>query len=256
MLDKKKTVMSIVEVAFSNIATIIAGVIIGFIIPKVLSIEGYGFCKTFTLYVSYAGMFSIGIIDGIVLDYGGHDYSQFERPFFRSIFKWYVLIHFFWAIIICIFTIIALDKNYAFLLYMIAVYMIFANIVGYFQQISQITQRFKEYAYSNLIQSVMKVACGLIMIAIYRITKDSVDYRLYVILTTSGFIAVTCGYMIIYREIIFGNAFKLQSTLHDIIHFSKIGFPLLFANLCAILLLTLDRQFYQLINNIIDYFVY
>ena len=144
-------------------------------------------------------MFSMGIIDGVVLEYGGKDFNSYNKSYFRSIFRWYLLIHIFWILILLIISCILKDSNYRYIILMIAAYMFFANIVGYFQQISQITQRFKEYSLAKAIQSIMKVAGGAIMIALYFFTKDLVDYRIYIGLTTIGFVFVSAGYIYIYR---------------------------------------------------------
>lgn len=257
MIEKKSGILAnIVKVLVSNITTIIAGFIIGFIIPKVISVEGYGFYKTFTLYVTYSGMFSLGIIDGIVLDYGGLDYCEYDKPLFRSYFKWYILIHFFWIAVLGVISIIFQDRDYSFIIIMIAAYMFFANIVGYFQQISQITQRFREYSLAKIIQSTMTVLNGVFMIAIYFVIDDMVDYRIYIVLTTLSFVFVACGYFGIYKDIIFGEYNPLNDTLPNILHLSYIGFPLMFANLCGTLILTLDRQFVNILFSNSEYAIY
>ena len=255
-IEHRKTVNTIAGVTFSNITTIIAGIIIGFIIPKVTEVEGYGFYKTFTLYVSYAGMFSLGIIDGIVLEYGGVDYNDYDKPFFRSIFRWYSLVHLCWVVLLITISFFFRDANYSFIIIMIAIYMYFGNMVGYFQQISQITQRFREFSTAKMIQSGMKVLGGLIMIAVFFLTKNLVDYRLYVVLTTLGLVIVTAGYVIIYKQIVIGEADSLTRTKDDVIKFIKIGFPLLSANLCSTLILTIDRQFVNLLFPNSEYAVY
>lgn len=252
----KNIIKSIAQVLTSNITTILSGIVIGFIIPKVISVEGYGFYKTFTLYVTYTGMFSMGIIDGIVLDYGGCDYESLDCRLFRSIFKWYILIHVIWIVVILATTIFIQDANYSFIVAMIAIYMFFANIVGYFQQISQITQRFKEYSVAKIIQSAMKIIGGVIMIGIYYLTQDYVNYRIYIGLSTLGFIIIAIGYTIIYRELIFGVSFQFFCTGKIVLHLSKIGFPLMFANLCGTFILTLDRQFVNLLFTNSEYAVY
>lgn len=256
MEKQKNAIKSIIEVGLSNIMTIIAGIIIGLIIPKVITVEGYGFYKTFTLYVTYVGLFSLGIIDGIVLDFGGFNYPEFNRPFFRSVFKWYILIHIIWMSIITVIGLLWQDENYSFIAIMLSVYMLLSNIVGYFQQISQITQRFKEYSAAKIIQSVMRVLGGVIMIILYNVSRNNVDYRIYVCLTTAGFLFVTIGYFIIYKDIIFGESLPLKETKKDIWHFLLIGFPLLFANLCSTLILSLDRQFVNVLFSKEEYAIY
>ena len=67
---KTSLLKNIIAVAFSNCTNIIAGVVVGFIIPKILSMDDYGYYKTFTLYTTYIGLFNLGLADGIVLKYG------------------------------------------------------------------------------------------------------------------------------------------------------------------------------------------
>ena len=43
----KDTLKNILKVAFSNIFTVIAGVIVGFALPKMIGITNYGYYKTF-----------------------------------------------------------------------------------------------------------------------------------------------------------------------------------------------------------------
>ena len=62
----KKNFKDILMVTISNFTTILAGVVTGFIIPKILNVEDYGLYKTFTLYSSYIGLLSLGIVYGIV----------------------------------------------------------------------------------------------------------------------------------------------------------------------------------------------
>ena len=256
MSKQKKILKSIIGVLTSNISNILAGIIVGFIIPKVISVEGFGFYKTFTLYLTYIGLFSLGIIDGIALEYGGVDYENYDKKFFRSIFRWYLIIHLFWLVLIILIGLIIQDANYSFIMIMVGIYMLFSNVVGYFQQISQITQRFKEYSVAKMIQSGMKLLGGIIVIAIYYLTKQHVDYRIYISLVTFGFVIVSLGYLCIYKEIVLGDYMSLRETRLSLIQLMKVGFPLIFANLCATLILSIDRQFVNLLFTNEEYAIY
>lgn len=48
----------------------------------------------------------------------------------------------------------------------------------------------------------------------------------------------------------------MRDTLPEIVHLIQIGFPLLFANLCSTLILTLDRQFVNVLFDNATYAVY
>ena len=245
-MKRHGTVKSIIEVTLSNIATILAGIVVGMLLPKIISVEDYGWYKTFTLYTTYIGFFSLGIIDGIVLKHGGDDFEQLNKPLFRSYFKWYALIHLSFSIILIISAVIIGDPDYSFICLMLAVYLVAANFTGYFQQISQITQRFKEYSARKIIYSGLRVINVLMLFALPLINIEP-NYRVFLILFMVGECALTIWYMLTYKDIIRGEALSLSATKDSIVQLSKIGFPLLFANLCSTLILSLDRQFVSIL---------
>ncbi len=251
---RNRTVKSIVGVTVSNAISIVAGVIVGFIIPKILSIEDYGYHKTFTLYTSYMGLFSLGIADGIVLKYGRYDYDELRKEQFRAYFKWYMIVH----IILC-FLMVCLSflvkGELPFILRALAVNTIIINEVGYFQQISQITQRFKEYSARKIIQSVGSIAVVFLCVLIWR-KSGRLNYRLYVTLSIAFSFALAAWYISTYKDIIVGKSISLCNSRKDIILFSINGFPLLIANLCSTLILNLDRQFVSALFSTSEYAVY
>lgn len=255
MNTRLKTLKSIIIVALSNCSTIFSGIIIGFLIPKILSVESYGLYKTFTLYTTYIGFFSLGIIDGIVLDYGEYNYEQLNQKRFRTFFRWYTLVHLIGATVLVLISLFTNDINFKFIILMLGMDMLAVNVTGYFQQISQFTQRFNEFSARKIIQAVLNTVIVIVMYVWY-IYKGEVSYQIYVIALVIMNVLLTMWYVYTYRQIIFGKAEKLNNTKEEIVHLIKIGFPLLFANLCATLILTLDRQFVNVLFDTSVYAVY
>ena len=60
-MDNKKTISDIIKVSLSNFLKLLAGILTGFLLPKILNITDYGYYKTFTLYISYVGIFHFGL---------------------------------------------------------------------------------------------------------------------------------------------------------------------------------------------------
>lgn len=137
----------------------------------------------------------------------------------------------------------------------LSIYMISSNIIGYFQQISQITMRFKELSISKILQSLFKV---IIIAGLYAVFKHGrvITYHYYLILWILVNILLTLWYMYTYRDIVFFNSLKLRDSAKDIKYLISIGLPLLFANLCASLILTLDQQFVNILFDTSTYAVY
>ena len=76
---KMRILKNILKVVFGNMSAIISGIFVGFVLPKIISVNDYGFYKIFTLYFSYIGVLSMGVIDGIVLKYGKFNYDELDR---------------------------------------------------------------------------------------------------------------------------------------------------------------------------------
>ncbi len=254
-MNSKRTFSNIISVALSNCFTIFSGIIVGFIIPRILTVESFGYYKTFTLYVTYLGLFSLGIIDGIVLRYGGKDYDELDRPLFRGYFKWYTLINTIFSILFIYIGIIYFDDDLRFILLMLGLDLLAVNISGYYQQVSQITMRFKEYSWRRILQSLGNILAVCILFGMYCFKKNA-SYELYVILLVFINILLSLWYIWTYRDISFGKSRNIRELRPDIAALIKSGFPLLVANLCSTLIITLDRQFVNILFDTETYAIY
>lgn len=254
-MKKTGLLKNIVAVAFSNCTNILAGIVVGFIIPKILSMDDYGFYKTFTLYTTYIGLFNLGLADGIVLKYGDKNYDQLNRERFRSFFQWFLIIHYIAAAVLLLSSFFANNSDIKFIIIALSIDLFAVNLTGYFQQISQITQRFKEYSLRRIIQSICTILIVCIAFIIYK-KFNEISYRIYVVLTLIAGFALTGWYIYTYREIVFGPRNKLLETKKEVKALIANGFPLLFANLCSTLILSLDRQFVSILFSARTYAVY
>ena len=248
-------IKSIIEVTISNIMSVASGVVVGLLLPRILPIEDYGWFKTFSLYATYVGFCSLGLIDGIVLRHGGDDYQDLNRYLFRGYFKVYAGINGVFVLILLLLSCVFHDKNYSYILLMLSLYLFAVNISGYFQQISQITQRFKEYSLRKIIYSGLKIIIvGILFLGeLLGVTPNYYIFLIYFVL--SEYI-LTIWYIFTYRDIVKGKSEKIQNIKKDILYLIKIGFPLLFANLCSTLILSLDRQFVSVLFDKETYAVY
>lgn len=250
-----KTIKNILKVTSSNVTTIISGIVVGFVLPKILSINDYGYYKTFTLYTTYIGLFNLGIADGIVLKYGGKNFNELNRKTFRSYFRWYILIHLIIFALLVFFCIVFLKNNTKFIFIALAIDMIAVNVTSYFQQISQITERFQELSFRKILQSFLSILSVLLLYFIY-ISYDTVSYKLYIIFLLFINIFLSLWYIKTYKEIVFGSSERLCETKRKALSLIKNGFPLLFANLCSTLILSLDRQFVNMLFDTTTYAIY
>lgn len=67
------------KVIFVEIITLVIGIISGFLLPKVLSVNGYVIIKTFSLYIAYSGMTHLGFSDGMYIVLGGKKIEKLDE---------------------------------------------------------------------------------------------------------------------------------------------------------------------------------
>ncbi|KAF1303521.1 hypothetical protein [Enterococcus sp. JM9B] len=60
----------------ANFITMFISVVAILFFPKILGVEGYGYYQLYLFYISFAGLFHFGLVDGIALKYAGIEYKD------------------------------------------------------------------------------------------------------------------------------------------------------------------------------------
>ena len=251
-----KTIKEIFKVASSNLIKLFSGILVGFVLPKLIGIEDYGYYKVFTLYSTYVGLFHFGFVDGIYLKYGGKDYNELEKEQFCLFSRTLFLIELITATILSLMSTVFLSGEYLFIFLLLSLYLLFTNITGYYQIVSQITFRFNELSVRNIIQSaLLSLQIGVLWL-LHKRTGAEFTYKSYVIVYVLIIGTLSVWYIFTYRDITFGRANKFGKNRYNLWKLFTSGFPLTLSNLCSSLILTLDRQFVSLLFDISTYAVY
>ena len=247
---------NILKVSTSNIIKLLSGVLVGFLLPKIIGITDYGYYKVFTLYGTYIGLFAFGITDGVHLKYGGVDYDAIDRYNFRAYSTFYIVIEAFLSIIGIVASCVFLNSDYKFIFIALSLFLFTSNISGYYQIISQITGRFNEFTFRTILQSVLILLSIVFLGAAKYIFNVDISYQLYTMLYVAIIAVLAIWYIYTYREITFGSKAGLKECRKDILKFVKLGVPLLVANLCSTFILTIDRQFVNILFDTKTYAIY
>ncbi len=243
------------KVAASNLCTMAAGILVGFLLPKIIGVTDYGYYKTFTLYATYVGLFHFGIEDGIYLIYGGKDYDELDRGSFRFYSRFLIFLELVISLVGAGVALLFLPGELKFVFVAVAGYLFACNIVNYYRFVSQITCRFNEYSVIDIIRSALTVISIVVMWVLYRFVTP-VGYRLFTIFYVAIYVLLAVWYMFTYRDITFGRSMGIREGRGRLLEFLKAGFPLMVANLASTLILTIDRQFVNLLFDNDTYAVY
>ena len=87
-MDLKKNLL---KVFTANFIALIVGIVNGFFLPAFLSIDQYAYLRTFTLYISYVGIFHFGFLDGLYLKYGGKYKDNLDRKELKYEHNFFIL---------------------------------------------------------------------------------------------------------------------------------------------------------------------
>ena len=226
-----------------NLVSTALNMITAFLLPKFLTIEGYGYVKTYQFYLMYVGLLHLGYIDGIYLEYGGKDYNNIDtRKVTRELYN-FVLIQF--LICILFLTVVLIKNNIVFwvLLFTILPY----NFITYVRMFLQATGEFKRYSKILLLTTCMLflVNVGLISLKkeyIYFIVSYCIIY--YILMLAS---------VVLLKEKV-----RIQAHNFDISCIKKYitsGMPLMIGNFAGVLYTGLDRWVIQICFDI-NYFAY
>lgn len=237
MINKKNT-KSFLLVVMSNLVRLFSSFASIFLLPLIFSKQDYGFYKLFLLYLSYVGLFHFGFIDGIYLKFGGVDYDDLPKEKFRSFSKFMFSLQAF-ITILGFLSSFFLSGERQIILSLVSLSLFAQNMTSYFQFISQITSRFKEFAISNILSTIL----NLILIGVFYVfSYDSYLIFLIVVVIINYFILF--WYITRYKQLIMGQSEKVDKN--NLLIMFKLGIPLLISNLIVTFMNTLPRQFVEI----------
>jgi O-antigen/teichoic acid export membrane protein len=125
------------------------------------------------------------------------------------------------------------------------------NMTTFFQFISQITSRFKEYSSRIIALSITNI---LIVLVLYIFNLN--DYRIYTQLIVVTNFLLLLWYVYTYKDIVFGPHNSFLEEKSQIIEFFKYGSILLIANLSTTLVLTVNKQVVEIFFSVEEFGVY
>jgi len=223
----------------ANIVSLIGGLLITFVVPKLLSIDEYAYFRVFTFYLGYVGVFHFGFNDGIYINYGKYDYENLPREKFRAYFKFLCIFQsIIAALLFCAAAIIVQDKGRLLIYLFLSINIVLVNVIGYFDFISQFVRRFKVYSL-NLILSKGLYILGII--GFFFVNQKSGIY--FIVLQTIVNVIIFSIYVARYKDLVFGKSLGIKKAGRDIKNNISIGFFIMLGNFVTIIIIGIDRMF-------------
>ena len=222
------------------------------ILPKFLSVEGFGYWEIYWFYSCYAAIFCFGYNDGLYLKYGGFEYSDLPAIQIRSANRLLLGI----LSSISILGIAGLwfwgPKNNEFFSFIFVILNIpvvcFTGILIY---IFQITNQFKKYSFFSAVDKIL-----VIVVIIAMILVDKVHYQYIVLADFIGRFFVISLMIIRAKELLLGETLKIKQSFNFLWENISIGIKLMIANFMGMLLIGTGKIIVQLFGDIREFAIY
>lgn len=236
---------NIIRILSANFLTMISGIVIGFIIPAVLSIEAYSYVKTYMFYISYIGFLHFGFIDGMYIKYGGNNPEDINKSEFKSEHKVFMFMQ---LIVALIFTITGI-LNKDIIIVLMGLSIIPINTLSFHKLFYQATGQFKDYAQVSYLYTSIYLVLNIILALVFR--SENYIYYCLINLVSNGIVYIILEIKF-YKDTI-GIKAKYDKKVWDNV---KVGFFVLLGNLSVLLFYAIDRWFIKIFLSVNDFAYY
>lgn len=249
---KNRHVKDFIYVFGANILGLMCSIFTGFLIPKFLNIEQFGYWQVFIFYVGYVGFFQFGFNDGIYIRYGSYDYEQLPKEKFRAYFRFLLIFQVVVASILILTSVLFITDNTRKEIYIfIAINTVLLGTTAFFVFINQMTKNFKAYSLYAIFSKVMYATFTLFLIVFNM--KNHISY-IYMFTFMNMILLIT--YILTTKDLVFGKKDRLVDCYSDIIKNFQIGFFVMIGNFMSILITGTGRIVLDLFSNIEEFAMY
>lgn len=240
--------INISKVFLINILQLLSGLILGFLLPSMLTIETYAFIRTYTLYCSYIGLLHFGFLDGLYLKYGGKKINNIDMDSLSMEHSTFILLQTIISIIIIVISFYVGDVT----LIIISFSVLPINLFSFYKLFYQAIGNFNQYCKMMLLYILLNLVFNIILVLFFKIN----NYVYYCICTLLATILV-----IIKEEINFSKIVKIKLKTNEKMlslcyRFIKVGIFITIGSLAINFFYSIDQWFVKVFLTVNDFAFY
>ncbi|MGD0331016.1 MAG: hypothetical protein ABSA18_08370 [Dehalococcoidia bacterium] len=205
------------------------------IIPKYLSVAGYGYWQLFNLYITYVGILHLGFLDGLLVHWAGKDLNQIGGEIKPAI-RFLVLQQLAVIIPLGLVTYLLLQPPFQLIGLMVCIYAFIFNLATFFILTTQAIRQFR-------LLTVLNVGRGFAFLALVVLifVSGHLEYQYVIIAALAAYLLFMVALAVSYRRYLQGN----NSSAPSLASYSKkninIGIFILLGNFVFVIFWSLDR---------------
>lgn len=216
----------------SNMLGLLISVVTALVIPRLISIEQYGYYQLYIFYTSYVGVSYLGLCDGIYLRNGGKYYEDLDKPLYNTQFWMLGLFEIIvYAGIFCGSLLLGSDASRHYVIACVCLAAIGVCLRWFIVFILQATARIKESAVVTIIERIIYVLFAVpLVLAGYR------KFELLIVIDVAAkYVSLLIG-MWYCRDIIRAKMMPVRRVLPEVWENITVGFQFMLAQLCDLLI--------------------
>lgn len=238
------------DIVTMSTGTILAGIFnvaLVFTVPKLISIENYGYWRLFLLYASYAGILHLGMVDGALLRWAGRPLAEIQEEI-PSCVKFLLWQNLTVIIVVCLCTASVHTSELRFLVVGVLAVSLIQNLTTLFQVALQASRHFRPVAISTAAPLGLLLCFLLLGKRIFE-----VGYHDLVFYYAAGWI-LTLGWL--FSTLERWHASSAHSTVRLGFAYISVGWPIVLSNASLAFAQQLDRFAVSWVADIQDFAMY
>ncbi len=233
---------------FVDFFGLVIGILNGFFLPMVFSIDGYALFKTFSLYVTYTAIFSFGLSNGIYMLYGGKDTAEIDisktKAYYLFLMKLQVVV----SGIMFVLSYFAFKDNALILFSMIIMPL---QLIDFFRLYYRALGEFDKYSFLQAILVVLELFNTLFVVMYAK--SQNPDLFIYIKILNHFVVAALFSALFLGRN---KSIKTVRLKCRDYYTVMKPGIILLIADMMVVLIFSLDRWFVKSLFSTEDFAFY
>lgn len=240
----KKEQTPISDISYTVVAnglSMLVGVLITLIIPKVVGILDYGYFQLYVFYSSYVGFLHFGWADGIFIRYGGDYYEKLDKSKFAGQIRAYLVTQLLLsAIVVLLAKKVSNDSDKVVVFICVGLTILLTNVKVLFMYILQATSRIREYAMMVFLE---RGIYGILIVICMCFGSDKFVH--YIMTCLIGILFSVLYGMYCCKDILFAKAESFRQIKDEAKKNLSAGSKIMIANFSGMLILGIVQQFVE-----------
>lgn len=238
-MKKDSAISNIFAAIGSNIISLSISITLSLFIPRLLEVEAYAYWQLYSLVISYAGFFHLGMIDGMYLKLGGIEYDDLDCILHKTIYVVFFIIKMLFLIIfiiVCLFLKLKFDNKIVLVSSGIAISLVLDYT--YYSMLLEASNRIKA---SSKLMVIFKVSYGLLVGFLFIIGYRSYQSMIFADILSK--IIVVLFSFCYCKKILVSRAENYKQAFSTMIMYTLSGLNLMLANVAGMFVTGISRFF-------------